>query len=66
MLHRTLGVALVVGLADAHAGATDLPVGTAPAHPAPEPGTLALFALGVALVGIAFLRRRPRPRDPKA
>ena len=66
MLHRTLGVALAFGLDIAQVGAADSPVETTSPHPAPEPSTLALFALGVALVGIALLRRRSqRPRDPK-
>jgi hypothetical protein len=67
MLHRTLGVAFAFGLGIAQVGAADSPIDASRLHPAPEPSTLALFALGVALVGIAFLRRRSqRPRNPKA
>ena len=62
MLHRILGVVLVC-LASQVATA-DEGIGTGDPHPAPS--TLALFALGVALLGIGLLRRRPdrtRPKD---
>ena len=39
-------------------GIDNLTIGAAGAHAVPEPSTLALFALGVALLGIAFVRRR--------
>lgn len=64
MLHRTLGVAFAFCLGAAHVGAAqaDVTVGAAGAHAVPEPSTLALFALGVALVGIAFIGRRTERR----
>jgi hypothetical protein len=66
MLHRTLGVVVVFGLGIAAVGAEDSPAAAAPLHSASEPSTLALFALGVALLAIAFLRRRShRPRNRK-
>ena len=37
-------------------------LGTALPRSVPEPSTLALFGLGVALVGIGFVRRRSGPR----
>jgi hypothetical protein len=64
MLHRMLGV--VLGLCSIYdvAAADDLPV--SPPEPHSASSTLALFALGVALLGIALLRRRSdRPRVPK-
>jgi uncharacterized membrane protein YfbV (UPF0208 family) len=64
MLHRMLGVVLVFCAVSSVVAADDLPV------PNPEPhsasSTLALFALGVALLGIALLgRRSDKPRSPK-
>jgi hypothetical protein len=64
MLHRLLGVVVVFSLAAQAAMADDLAIVTAEPHPAPS--TLALFALGVALLGIGLLyRRSDRPRSPK-
>jgi hypothetical protein len=69
MLHRTLGVAFAVCLGAAPIGAVGASItdGAAVQHVVPEPSTLALFGLGVALVGIGFVRRRPNPRQrPKS
>lgn len=64
MLHRMLGVVLVLCSVAEAAAADDVPVSTQEPHSASS--TLALFALGVALLGIALLRRRSdRPRAPK-
>ncbi|HZF30162.1 MAG TPA: PEP-CTERM sorting domain-containing protein [Gammaproteobacteria bacterium] len=67
MLHRTLGVAFAFYLGAAHVGAAHAEATLdAGSQAVPEPSTLALFALGVALVGIAFIRRRTeRQRAPK-
>ena len=62
MLHRMLGVVLAFCLASPVVAADDLAVGTAEPHSASS--TLALFAIGVALLGIALLRgRSDRPKD---
>jgi hypothetical protein len=64
MLHRLLGVVVVFLLASQAAATDDLALATAEPHAAPS--TLALFALGVALLGIGLLRRGPdRPRNPE-
>ena len=64
MLHRMLGVVVVFCLVFEIAMAEELTIATAEPHPAPS--TLILFALGVALLGIGLLRRRPdRTRAPK-
>lgn len=66
MPYRMLGVAFALCLGAANVAAEDLTIGTAQPHAAPEPSMLVLFALGVALLGIAFVRRRSeRPRDRK-
>ena len=64
MLHRMLGVVLVLCSFAEVVAAEDVPVPT-PAPHSPS-STLALFALGVALLGIALLRRRSdKPRIRK-
>jgi hypothetical protein len=64
MLHRLLGVVLVLCSFSEVVAAEDIPVPT-PATHSPS-STLALFALGVALLGIALLgRQSDGPRGPK-
>ena len=64
MLHRLLGVVLVLCSFSQVVAADDVPV--SPPAPHSPASTLALFALGVALLGIALLgRRSDRPRGPK-